>query len=83
MESNGVVALVAALSDTPLAPLVVYIPLAMAVAALLAAVLPHPAPDSPWAPARAALDVVAMNFGNAKNATPPKPADPTNSKTGA
>jgi hypothetical protein len=83
MESNSVVALVAALSDTPLAPIVVYIPLAMAAAALLAAVLPHPAPGSAWAPARAALDAVAMNFGNAKNmAAAPPPAAPA-PKTGA
>ena len=79
MESNGVIALVAALSNTPLAPLVVYIPLALAVAAVLAAVLPHPEPSSPWAPARAALDALAMNFGNAKNADAIKPTP----KTGA
>jgi hypothetical protein len=78
MESNSVVALVAALSNTPLAPIVVYIPLAMAVAAVLAAVLPRPAAGSGWAPARAALDAVAMNFGNAKNvAAPPPPSLPT------
>ncbi len=82
MESNSVNALMAALSETPLAPLVVYLPLVMGVAALLATVLPRPQPGSPWAPARAALDLVAMNFGQATNAKLPKPPPETPPKTG-
>jgi hypothetical protein len=39
-------------------------------ASAIAALLPHPAPDSRWAPIRAALDSAAMNLLNAKNKEP-------------
>ena len=76
MDPNLVPALVAALAGTPFAPLVVYAPLAVALAAILSAALPHPAPGSPWAPLRAVLDLLAVNVGNAKNAAPPPSAPP-------
>lgn len=38
-------------------------------ASILAAVLPHPAPGSRWAPLRTALDTVAANLGHASNRT--------------
>ncbi len=71
MESSPIAALVAALSGTPLAPVAVYVPLAIAVAAILAAILPTPAPGSPWLPARKLLDLMAFNVGSARNATTP------------
>ena len=67
MDPNPFAALIAALSGTALAPLAVYVPLLVAVAAMLAAVLPQPAPDSPWVPLRKLLDLAAMNVGAAKN----------------
>ena len=68
MEPSLFSVLVAALANTGLAPLAVYAPITVAVAAILAAILPQPAPDSPWLPARKLLDLVALNVGSAKNA---------------
>jgi hypothetical protein len=66
---NPISALLAALGGVPgVGPFLVYAPVLIALAAVLAAVLPVPAPDSPWAPARRLLDLVAMNFGAARNA---------------
>ncbi len=67
MEPNPIPALVAALSGTGLAPFVVYVPLVVAVSAVLAAILPQPATGSPWYPARRLLDMLAMNVGSARN----------------
>ena len=72
MENSPITALVAALAGTPLAPLSVYVPLVIAIAAVLAAILPRPPAGSPWCPARQLLDLLAFNVGAAKNA-------PTNS----
>jgi hypothetical protein len=69
MDTNAVAALFAALGGVPIAgPVLPYIPVAVALAAILAAILPQPAADSPWVPARKLLDLVAMNIGSAKNA---------------
>ncbi len=46
-------------------------------AAILTAVLPHPAPGSAWAPLRGLLDVLALNVGHATNARPGPAAPPT------
>jgi hypothetical protein len=70
METNAIPALAAALAGTPLAPLALYLPLAIAIAAVLAAILPIPAPDSPWQPLRKLLDLLAMNIGAARNKEP-------------
>jgi hypothetical protein len=69
MEPNLISALVAALANTSLAPLAVYAPLVVTVAAVLAAILPQPTSDSPWQPARRLIDLLAMNVGAAKNAS--------------
>ena len=52
---------------------ITYAPVAIAVAAAGAAALPKGTPGTPWFVARQVLDVIALNFGNAKNApvTPP------------
>jgi hypothetical protein len=71
MESSPIAALVAALSGTPLAPLAVYAPLVIAVAAVLAAILPTPGTGSPWLPVRKLLDLLAFNVGSARNASTP------------
>ncbi len=76
MEPNPIPMLVAALAGTRLAPLAIYAPLVVAVAAVLAAVLPQPVDTSPWKPARRLLDLLAMNVGAAKNATGPASAPP-------
>jgi hypothetical protein len=67
MESSPIAALVAALTGTPLAPLAVYVPLIIAVSAVLAAILPVPPPGSPWLPLRRLLDLLAFNVGTARN----------------
>ncbi len=83
METNSVAALMAALAGTPLAPMMVYLPLIVAVAGVFATFLPQAAPGSLWAAPRAALDLVAMNFGNARNATISKPPVSTPPQPGA
>ncbi len=70
MESSPIAALVTALAGTPLAPLAVYLPLVIAVSAVLAAILPTPASGSPWLPARKLLDLLAFNVGSARNVVP-------------
>lgn len=40
----------------------------IAAAAVLAAALPQGKPDSAWAIARQVIDLLALNFANAKNA---------------
>lgn len=70
MDTTALVSLMHALG------LDVYVPVALAVigvAASLAAILPHPAPGSPWVIPRKLLDLAAMNTGSAKNATPTTP----------
>lgn len=69
METNPLTAFVAALANTSLAPLAAYLPLVVSVAALLAAILPNPAPGSSWFPLRKLLDLLALNIGTAKNTT--------------
>ena len=49
------------------ADVVQYGPMVVTAAAAAAAVLPQGAPGSAWATVRAMIDVLAMNFGNAKN----------------
>ena len=69
MEINPIPALVSALADAGLGQIAMYSPVVIAASAVLAAVLPHPAADSLWAPARRLLDLLAMNVGSAKNAS--------------
>lgn len=71
METNAIASLIAAVANIPgLGAVAVYAPATIALAAVLAAVLPTPATGSPWLPARKLLDLVAMNFGNATNNAP-------------
>jgi len=67
MDQNPVALLVTALQGTSLAPVAVYLPIIVAIAAILAAILPQPVEGSPWLPARKLLDMLAFNMGNAKN----------------
>jgi len=69
MEENPIPALIAALSAVGLGQIALYAPLVVAFAAVLAAILPQPQPDSSWAPVRKLLDLLAMNFGAARNAS--------------
>jgi len=48
-----------------------YAPYVIAAASAATAVLPQGSPGSAWATVRSMIDLLAMNFGNAKNA--PKP----------
>jgi hypothetical protein len=77
MQSTPISALVTALTGTALAPVAVYAPLVIAVAAILAAILPTPAPGSPWLPARKLLDLLAFNVGAAHNVSPSSSAQGT------
>ena len=56
--------------------------LVVPIAAVLAAFLPVPPPESPWAPLRALLDKLAFNVGHAANAAPqaPSSAEPAASR---
>ena len=74
MDPNPVIALLYALGDTPLKSLAPWVPVVMAAAAVLAAMLPQPAPGSKWAPARKLLDMLAANVGHAANAPVSKDA---------
>ena len=69
MDASSLLALLTALGDTPLKAFAPWVPVIMATSAVLAAVLPQPAPDSKWAPARKLLDMLASNVGHATNAT--------------
>lgn len=69
MEQNPIILIVQAISGTYLAPVSAYVPIVIAVAAVLAAILPRPVEGSPWGPARKLLDLMAMNIGNARNTT--------------
>ena len=69
MESNQIQSLIAALVGVNLASVASYVPLAIAVSAILAAILPQPNVNSPWVPVRKLIDLLAMNIGSAKNAT--------------
>ena len=69
MQANAIPALLSAVAGTPLAPFAVYLPFVIAISAVLAAILPVPAADSRWMPARKLLDLLAMNVGSAKNVT--------------
>ena len=53
---------------------VTYAPIAISVAAAGAVALPKGTPGTPWFIARQVLDVIALNFGNAKNASVTPPA---------
>lgn len=74
MDANPVIALIYALGDTPLKALGPWLPVVMATAAVLAAMLPQPAPGSKWEPARKLLDMMAVNVGHATNASVTKDA---------
>ena len=78
MEPNPLPALVAAMAGTGLAPIVVYVPLVVAISAVLAAIFPQPASNSPWFPLRRLLDLLAMNVGSARN-LPSAPASTSSS----
>jgi hypothetical protein len=69
METNPIPALMSALAAAGLGKIVMYAPVVVAVAAVLAATLPQPAANSPWRSARRLLDLLAMNVGAAKNAS--------------
>ena len=78
MDTNPVLALITALGDTQLKEFAPWMPVLVAVAAVLAAILPPVDANSKWAPARKLLDMVAMNVGHAVNGTvipQPSPAN--------
>jgi hypothetical protein len=57
-------------TQTIFSEITTYAPVVIAAAAGAAAALPKGAPGSKWAKARAVIDFLALNFGNAKNAEP-------------
>lgn len=81
MEANPVMLLLQSLQGTPLAPIVGYGPLIIAICAILAAVLPQPSDTA--SPAlkllRRALDICALNIGAARNSTAPAASPKTTS----
>lgn len=56
------------LDGTPLAWLVAYAPLVVALCSLLDAAFPQPRRNSRWGPLRRVISRLACNVGNARNA---------------
>ena len=80
MDSTTVLTVLHALDLDVYAPVILAV---IGLASALAAILPVPQAGSNWGAARAALDLIACNIGQARNASHTPNSSPNSTKTGA